>query len=144
MSAYSHFTTKTRKNARRENGAAVSRMDGETLIREVTRKKHFVRKYEGYGLYASDIETLQSAGVKTLRFIERDTQAEYTITLAEFLANAITDNLGGYGLQYFIPVSKMSGVFPLEYVSHATVGAVYSKGGETVTAAQFYKQGGGF
>lgn len=141
MSTYSHFTTETRKTARRKNGAAVSRIDGGTLIREVTKEKHFVWKHKGYGLFAHEVDAARSAGVETLRFIERDTHAEYVITLSDFLENAVPDNLGGYGLQYFIPVSKMSGVFPLEYVSHATVGAVYGKGGETVTAEQFYRQG---
>lgn len=141
MSTYSHFTTRTRKNARRKNSAAVSKIDGGTFIREVTKEKHFVWKHKGYGIFASVVEEMRSAGVETLRFIERDTHAEYIITLSEFLENAVTDNLGGYGLQYFIPVSKMSGVFPLDYVSHATVGAVYNKDGETVTAEQFYRQG---
>lgn len=144
MSTYSHFTTKTKKNARRKKGAPVSRIDGVTFIREVTQKKHFVWKHKGYGIYAYEVESAKSAGVETLRIIERDTHTEYICTIADFFENAIPSTLGGYGLQYFIPVSKMSAVYPLEYVSHATVGAVYSKNGETVTKAQFYDQGSFF
>ena len=140
MTIYLHSTTKTKKLARRSNGAVNGKIDGDTFTRKVTRDLHFVWKYKGYGIDALQLESLRSAGIVHMRFVERDTGNEYITTVTEFLEHGVRDQLGKFERQIFLSCSSMREVKPLEYHSKAITGIKYERGGETFTHIPDYKQ----
>jgi hypothetical protein len=140
MNTYVHNTPKSNNLARRSNGAVNGTIDGDTFTRKVTREKHYVWKYKGYGLDALEVERLHNAGVVHIRIVERITHTEYITTVSEWLENGTRDQLGKFEPQIFFPCSSMSKVEPLEYKSHAITGIRYESKGETFTYVPDYKQ----
>ncbi len=139
MNTYSEYTTKSRKLARRSTGAVNGTISGDTFTRKVKYGKHFVWKHKGYGIDALQLEALRSAGIIHMRFIE-DTGREYVTTVSEFWEQGVRDQLGGFEPQIFFPVSAMSEIKPLEYLSKAVTGVKYEHNGETFTHVPDYKQ----
>jgi hypothetical protein len=124
---------KTKKRfARTDAGAVNGAILGDTFIRDVRREKHFVWKYQGYGLCASEAESLPAAGVQWMTFDEKDTGVSYTVRIEDFLANGIRDRLGGFELQIFMPVSSMTATKPMNIQSSTPTGATYKATGKKV------------
>lgn len=84
----------------------IGMLEGGTLHIQRTKKKHFYRKLNAYGMDRELLEKLQEMDCDTIRLHEKDTDEYYETTLELFLKKGLPNNYAGHGAQLFLPIRR--------------------------------------
>lgn len=78
---------------------------GRRMLRKtrVRRDLHYCVKHGGYGVELAALRQAQQLGVQAVRLVFDD-GAILQADLSDFAANGIRDQLGGFGVQVFLPL----------------------------------------
>lgn len=74
---------------------------GNTFVKKVNRKKHYLRMISGYAIQSDIVEKLYQLDIKQIKFIE-DKSRTYIIFIEDFKLYSKKIDLK-HGLQYAIP-----------------------------------------
>lgn len=71
----------------------------------LSERRHFCKKHRGWGIDEAVLEEVHRMGVEIIRIITDDTKVTEEALVEDYLDHGITDNLGGFGRQVFLPRS---------------------------------------
>jgi hypothetical protein len=88
------------------NNKIVGHVKNKTYFTDRNPEKHFMRKYQGYGISQEILDKLFKMGVE--RVIIRAKPNEYVYSLSEFLNSGLCHNFEGTDFQRFVSIPGKS------------------------------------
>lgn len=89
---------------RNYKGQIVGELKGDYYYKDVDSRKHFMYKFNGYGIDKHIIKQLSEAECKGIYIREKDTGDIYFVDMATFVANAVEQSY--QTIQLFINIKN--------------------------------------
>ena len=81
-------------------------VDGDTFIREVNSKKHFMKIVKGYGIQEEAFAELEKRNIKNIKLKETDTNIDWYSELSDWVEHGRVADFG-HGPQRFLSTKYM-------------------------------------
>jgi len=91
------------KDTAKNQSVLVGVIMGDTLMKHVERRKHFMRVENGYGINKEGLAELVKRHVRFIRIHESDTENQYETEVKDWRDFGHTINYG-HGTQVFLPM----------------------------------------
>lgn len=82
----------------------IGMLEGGILDIDRSKKKHFYRKLNAYGMDKALLNHLGDLECQTIRLHEKESDTYYTATLEQFLRKGLPNHYKGHGAQLFLPM----------------------------------------